>query len=318
MLLGSNSDGSAVIATGSPQLTVGSINATSTATSTFQGGISIASGCFAIGTTCVGGTGGGGSGTVSAGTIGQLPFYNSAGTTLTATSSIYLTQAGSIGIGTTAPSSLLDISGADSGTNIVLASNAMVAVTNRDATPKNFEDVSFLTTDANGVTQSSSKIVGVNTSHTANAISGDMTFMNRNAGTLAESMRLTAAGRVGIGTSTPRSLLEISGFLPAISLTDASTTRTASSTTWVMGNQGGNFYWATSSATTLATSSIAMTIASTTNVGIGTNLPLTKLHVVDGASFFKMSNTAGFEVHQPGGGNDWYYDSSQWEMAVSN
>ncbi len=68
------------------QLTVGSINATTTATSTYAGGISIASGCFAIGTTCVGG--GSGSGTVGSGTTGQFPYYAAGGTTLTATSSL--------------------------------------------------------------------------------------------------------------------------------------------------------------------------------------------------------------------------------------
>ena len=80
------------------------------ATSTFDstGGINLASGCFSINGTCVGGSGGG-SGTVSTGAQGQFAFYNGSGTTVTATSSIYLAQNGNIGIGTTTPWGMLSI-----------------------------------------------------------------------------------------------------------------------------------------------------------------------------------------------------------------
>ena len=54
-------------------------------------------------------TGGGGSGTVSSGSQGQFAFYNAGGTTVTATSSLFLAQSGFIGIGTTTPGSLFSI-----------------------------------------------------------------------------------------------------------------------------------------------------------------------------------------------------------------
>lgn len=44
-----------------------------------------------------------GAGTISSGTQGQFPFYNANGTTLTATSTLFVTQAGNIGIGSTTP-----------------------------------------------------------------------------------------------------------------------------------------------------------------------------------------------------------------------
>ncbi len=75
---------------------------TTTATSTFGGGVNIATGCFSINNTCVGG-GGTGSGTVGSGTTGQFPYYAANGTTLTATSSLFLAPTGFIGIGTTSP-----------------------------------------------------------------------------------------------------------------------------------------------------------------------------------------------------------------------
>lgn len=57
------------------------------------------------------GSGGGGSGTVSAGTTGQFPYYAGDGTSLTATSSIFISTAGKIGIGTTSPTEKLNIIG---------------------------------------------------------------------------------------------------------------------------------------------------------------------------------------------------------------
>ncbi len=56
-------------------------------------------------------------GTIGSGTTGQFPFYNANGTTLTATSSLFITQSGNIGIGTTSPLSSFSIQGT-TGTNI--------------------------------------------------------------------------------------------------------------------------------------------------------------------------------------------------------
>ncbi len=80
------------------------------ATTTYYstGGINLAGGCFAINGTCIGG---GGSGTVNSGTQGQFAFYNAAGTTLTATSTLFLATSGDIGVGTTTPSFLFDVAG---------------------------------------------------------------------------------------------------------------------------------------------------------------------------------------------------------------
>jgi Chaperone of endosialidase/Domain of unknown function (DUF5011) len=85
----------------------GTLNSSSTATTTFAAGMNILSGCFSVDGTCVGVSSG--SGTIGSGTQGQFAFYNAAGTTLSATSSLFLSQSGNVGIGTTSPSYALDV-----------------------------------------------------------------------------------------------------------------------------------------------------------------------------------------------------------------
>ncbi|MEK7509244.1 MAG: hypothetical protein AAB605_00850, partial [Patescibacteria group bacterium] len=101
---------------GSPSTTTFSGGLTSTylnitgtaATSTFARGIDLSGGCFSISGTCLSS---GGSGTVGSGTTGQLPYYAANGTTLTATSSIFLATSGNVGLGTENPLEKLGIAG---------------------------------------------------------------------------------------------------------------------------------------------------------------------------------------------------------------
>ena len=81
------------------------------ATSTFANGVQISSGCYLLPDgTCAGA--GSGSGVVGASTaVGQVPFYASVGSTISATSSIFISPASFVGIGTTSPSSELSVYG---------------------------------------------------------------------------------------------------------------------------------------------------------------------------------------------------------------
>lgn len=103
-------------------LSVGNTNGInfSTATSTFSstGGINIASGCYAIAGTCIG------TGSVGSGTTGQFPYYAANGTTLTATSSLFLAATGFVGVGTTTPIGQFAIQPIANSANVFSIANA--------------------------------------------------------------------------------------------------------------------------------------------------------------------------------------------------
>lgn len=87
-----------------------------TATSTFAGGVKLTktgTGIeFADGTILTTATVGGGSGTVNSATaIGQVPYYAAASNAVTATSTIFISTASNVGIGTTTPEAKLEIAG---------------------------------------------------------------------------------------------------------------------------------------------------------------------------------------------------------------
>ncbi|MDD5589920.1 MAG: hypothetical protein PHQ47_01965, partial [Candidatus Portnoybacteria bacterium] len=91
-----------------------------------------------------------------------------------------------------------------------------------------------------------------------------------------EALRITNAGNVGIGTTSPRSLLQIAGDKPQLTLSD--TSASLDSKHWFLSSMGGNFYIGTSSDSLNATST-HLTINNLGNLGIGTTNPKAKIQV---------------------------------------
>jgi hypothetical protein len=175
---------------------------------------------------------GGGSGGVGSGTQGQLAFYNAAGTDLTATSSIFLSQARNVGIGNVNPG------------------NYKLAVTGNARIGDGTSDLYF------GITGGVPYIQGYGAVNKLALYSGS-----------TEAIRIDSSSNVGIGTTTPFSVLSVS-------------TSTANYTGQSL------FAVANSSNATL------FNVLGNGNVGIGTTSPMATLSVVGSQRIKTTTNTA--------------------------
>src|SRR3990167_3310472 len=195
-----------------------------------------------------------GSGTVGSGTQGQFPFYNAAGTTLTATSTLFLSQAGNIGVGTTTPTFKLDVAGSGYISSTLFVGGAITATSTLNVTG--------LTTLGNA---STTQISSTGASYFA-----------------------TNTGKVGIGTTNPTTKLHVVGTTKATAgvgvgpsstgnLVDFYGSASAGGTVHI----GTNYYTSDGSlALGTYTNPDSVTIQTNGNVGIGTTGPTALLHVV--------------------------------------
>lgn len=210
---------------GSNPTVVGSnFEATSTsASSTFANGLNLTKGCFSILGTCIGGSSitiplpvsQGGTGLTEL-KANFIPFGN--GTNAFATSSVFIDTPGGLDylvVGTsTLPAShrnaTLQAYGNFSGTTITQQGlrRASFGMTNTDQTDGNFEILNFNTFDSTGSSEiNMSRIVSQTTSHAAQ--NADLVFMTAFIGGLNERMRITSGGNVGIGTTSPGTVLSL-------------------------------------------------------------------------------------------------------------
>ncbi|MDQ3014849.1 MAG: hypothetical protein M3Q73_03225, partial [bacterium] len=287
---------------------------TTTATSTFGGGINLATGCYAVAGTCIGGAGG--SGTVGSGTTGQFGYYAANGTTLTATSSLFLSTAGNIGIGTTTPTSKLHVTGSLNNTLRLLSvenessgtlANTLISIRNNvgdigyiGAASSNYlpayaHFASRLALSSNAVNSSGINIV-------AQKLAADIRFYTGGEEISNERVRIDGSGNVGIGTTSPYAKLSVVGEIVGAYFTG---TTTATSTFGgginlasgcyaisgtCIGGAGGSgtvgsgttgqlaYYNANGTAIT-GTSSLFIDTAG--NVGIGTTTPSSQLTITN-------------------------------------
>ncbi len=201
-----------------------------TATSTFSNGIELTAGCFRLpDNTCAGA--GGGSGTVgTASLIGQIPYYAAASNVLTATSSIFIATNQYVGIGTTTPRSILNI--ADTRPQLTLTDTST------------YNSHWFMSS------QGGNFYVGTS----SDSLNATTTYLTINNG-----------GNVGIGTTEPTVTLDVTGSIrasgylqtPIIYGWNSLNFRTYDGAAWVN----------------------AMTLAGSGNVGIGTSTPNWNLQI---------------------------------------
>lgn len=196
----------------------------SSATSTFGGPIQ--SPCFTNnGVTCV--TSGAGS---SPGGASSTVQYNA--NSLFAGNTGFVYTGTNVGIGTTSPVSLLNVSTADTtaatagaGTTNAALSISRVTITNSDTTDSNFSDLAFASQSSfDGSTVVGAKISAVNVLHnsgSANGIYTDLRFYtgsDPNGGNpLKQRMSISSTGGVTIGTTTSLATNTTQGALTLVS-----------------------------------------------------------------------------------------------------
>ncbi|MDA8976439.1 tail fiber domain-containing protein [bacterium] len=110
---------------------------------------------------------------------------------------------GNVGIGTSSPSAKLDVAETDS---VTYSSSAVQGdlIISRKNSANTVDQVVGLEFDVTGWSGSTTGVAGISAIQTAsNASSAALAFQTRNAGTIAERMRIDSSGNVGIGNTDP-------------------------------------------------------------------------------------------------------------------
>jgi hypothetical protein len=202
---------------------------------------------------------------------------------------------GKVGIGNTSPLGKLTISNAagNNAPNTITAANTYLQLGSDDYGPNNDGKfmIGFGYTDATNT--NSPAYIGFEETSTSGDTKGNLTFYTRDVITdtaPSKRMTITPTGDVGIGTTSPSSILHIEGntneYASAPILYFGSTsTANAAVRDWAIGpadDNYGNFHIFRGTSTgsnPIGTAGRVFTISSSGNVGIGTTSPVEKLHV---------------------------------------
>lgn len=154
----------------------------------------------------------GGTGTSTVFTQGSVVFADGGGVYAQDNANLFWDDTNNkLGIGTVSPGKLLTISATDTGTTFSVARSPMLRINNTSAATGTFTGIQFGVVDPSNDSIVQTAIYSKLTSNSSNGQS-DLLFGTHAAVSdtdLTEKMRLTAAGRLGIGTASPQAKLDI-------------------------------------------------------------------------------------------------------------
>ncbi|HEY9481242.1 MAG TPA: tail fiber domain-containing protein, partial [Candidatus Paceibacterota bacterium] len=202
-------------------------------------------------------------------------------------------SSGNVGIGTTSPLAKLDVySTTDNAASTVRTDNAGLDITHANDTAGNFGLLRFRNWGSNGSLASSD---GTYIQSLTNANNDtDLAFGNYvSGGTVLEAMRIKQNGNVGIGTSTPQSMLHLwaSNNTPQLRLENNANGDSGWMTFYANNTRRGYIQYVNSTGALTLDAGGSNAFAFTNgNVGIGTTSPRAKLQVTEGGSGAQLSN----------------------------
>lgn len=121
-----------------------------------------------------------------------------------------VTATGRVGVGTTNPLGVVDVSGSSASTDLVaFDATRSLSVINTNTTTNNAQGIALRSQSTNGTIASGVKLLAVNTARTATNLTSDFAVLTNNAGTISEKFRILANGNVGINTPNPSALLHV-------------------------------------------------------------------------------------------------------------
>jgi hypothetical protein len=193
---------------------------------------------------------------------------------------VTIKAAGNVGIGTTSPSSKLDV--------VVTDGNYITISPTSGTNNNNSAGIRIL--GFNGIV---GRAVGIYNYNDGSTDNNNMLFYTNYATTFSEKMRITSGGNVGIGTTSPLAKLHLNTEETVSTFDRIIQGRSAANNSFVIGVSDPNVYFAAAGAGGLrfavnsnlgvignsVPSNVAMTILSTGNVGIGTESPAAMLDV---------------------------------------